>query len=60
MKEYQFTVCVILDDGFVMPLANLVTPVVQETSFGAAVNSMQVKDFCERNKCRVFRQVGGG
>lgn len=58
MREYQFTVCVTLDDGFVIPIERLITPIVLATSFGEAINNPKVIEFCEYNKCRIFRVVG--
>lgn len=58
MRKYQFTVCVILDDGFVMPIERLITPIVEANSFIEATKSQVITDYCTEYKCRIFREVG--
>lgn len=57
MRDYQFTVCVTLDDGFVMPIERLITPIVVAESFGAAISKAEIVTFCTENKCSIFREV---
>lgn len=58
MRKYQFTVCVILDNGFVMPIERLITPIVEANSFQEATESQVIMDYCTEYKCRIFREVG--
>lgn len=58
MKSFQFMVCVILDDGFVMPIERLISPVIVASSFKEAINHPDIEEFCTTNKCRIFRAVG--
>lgn len=58
MRKYQFTVCVVLDDGFVMPIERLITPIVEAKSFKEATESQAIVDYCTEFKCRIFREVG--
>lgn len=58
MRNYQFTVCVVLDDGFVIPIERLITPIVEAKSFKEAIESQPIVDYCIEYKCRIFREVG--
>lgn len=63
MKSYQFTCCVRIEapglpeDGELMPLYNMLTPIVKADGMAEALRNQSLIDFCSENKCTVYEVV---